>query len=86
VAEAVQLCLEGLSLNRAVGDPAGIAACLVALGAAAAACNAFERAARLLGSADAALGAGAIELLAAHRLLYRQTQDRVCHQLVWADL
>jgi non-specific serine/threonine protein kinase len=81
VAEAVKLCLESLSLNRAVGDPAGIAACLVALGAAAATCNAFERAARLLGSADAAMRAGAIELLAADRLLYRQTQDRVRRQL-----
>jgi hypothetical protein len=42
---------------------------------------AFERAARLPGSADAALRAGAIELLAADRLLYRQTQDRVRRQL-----
>lgn len=81
VAEAVNMCHESLSLNRAVGDPQGIAACLVALGAAAAACNAFERAARLLGSADAMLRAGAIELFAADRLLYRQTHDRVRHQL-----
>jgi non-specific serine/threonine protein kinase len=81
VAEAVELCLESLSLNRAVGDPQGIAACLVALSAAAAARNAFERAARLLGSADALLRAGAIELFAADRLLYQQTQDRVRRQL-----
>src|SRR5262249_31485328 len=81
VAEAVKLCLESLSLNRLVGDPQGIAACLVALGAAAAACNTFERAARLLGSADALLRAGAIELFAADRLLYRQTQDRVRREL-----
>jgi non-specific serine/threonine protein kinase len=81
VAEAVKLCLESLSLNRAVGDPQGIAACLVALSAAAAAGKAFERAARLLGSADALLRAGAIELFAADRLLYQQTQDRVRRQL-----
>jgi hypothetical protein len=49
----------------------------VALSAAAAARKAFERAARLLGSADALLRAGAIELFAADRLLYQQTQDHV---------
>jgi non-specific serine/threonine protein kinase len=81
VAKAVKMCLESLSLNRTVGDPQGIAACLVALAAAAAACNTFERAARLLGSADALLRAGGIELFAADRLLYRQTQDRVRRQL-----
>jgi non-specific serine/threonine protein kinase len=81
VAEAVKLCLESLSLNRAVGDPQGVAACLVALSAAAAARKAFERAARLLGSADALLRVGAIELFAADRPFYQQTQDHVRRQL-----
>jgi predicted ATPase/transcriptional regulator with XRE-family HTH domain len=81
VSGAVKMCLESLSLNRAVGDPQGIAACLVALSSVAAACNASERAARLLGSADALLSAGGIELFAADRLLYRQTQDRVRREL-----
>jgi hypothetical protein len=39
------------------------------------------RGARLLGSADALLRTGALELFAADRLLYLQTQDRVRRQL-----
>ena len=46
------------------GLAVGIAACLVALGATAAACGVFERAARLLGSADALLRASRSEIAA----------------------
>lgn len=81
LAEAVTMCLESLSLNRAVGDPQGIAASFVALGAAAAAGNAFDRAARLLGAADELLDAGSIELFVADRQLHEQTRDRVRQEL-----
>lgn len=77
VAEAVKMYVENLSLIRAAGQHQGIAACLVGLAAAAGAGNAFERATRLLGSADAELHPGATDLFGADRLLYRQTQDRV---------
>ncbi|MBV9602583.1 MAG: hypothetical protein JOZ87_37780, partial [Chloroflexi bacterium] len=79
--EAVKMCLESLSLNQAIGNTQGIAACIVGLAAAAAADGAFERAARLLGSADALLRPGAIELLTADGLLHRQTLDRVRREL-----
>jgi hypothetical protein len=74
---ATQLCLESLALNRDVGDPQGIAACLVGLAAIAAATHQSARAARLLGGADALLTTVQTQLFPLDRQQFEQSAMQV---------
>jgi len=73
VEQALRLALESLALNRAVGDPQGVAACMVAVAAVAATTKQPDRAVRLLAAADSLLVAVGTQLFAADSLLYKQT-------------
>lgn len=79
--EAAALCEESLQLNSAVSDQQGVAACLVGLAASAAATGRFERAAHLLGHAEALLEALQTRLLPYDRTQHERVRDTVREEL-----
>jgi predicted ATPase/DNA-binding SARP family transcriptional activator len=78
---ATALCVESLQLNLAVSDQQGVAACLVGLAASAAATGQFERAARLLGHAEARLEALRSRLLPFDRQQHARVRHTAGEQL-----